>query len=95
MFVVRPTGEAGEPGEVAAAARLGIIVSKRVGGAVARNRVKRLCRECFRQWAAMRQARADILVIAKPGSPSLNLAATRRQFQRLLRLLQDLPAAKP
>jgi ribonuclease P protein component len=78
VFVVKPTE---------APARLGVIVSKRVGTAVRRNRVKRLCRECFRQWPALRAARADILVIAKSGAPGLDLAATKREFQRLLKLL--------
>ena len=77
-FVLKPTE---------APARLGVVASKRVGSAVRRNRVKRLCRECFRQWPALRQARADILVIAKPGAPGLDLAATKREFQRLLKLL--------
>ena len=84
MFVASPT---------AAPARLGVIVSKRVGSAVRRNRVKRLRRECFRQWPALRAARVDILVIAKAGAPSLDLAQTKREFQRLLKLLHQLPAA--
>ena len=76
-------------------ARLGVIVSKRVGCAVARNRVKRLCRECFRQCPALRSARVDILVIAKAGAPRLNLAETRREFHRLLRLVQQMPSSVP
>jgi ribonuclease P protein component len=84
VFVASPT---------AAPARLGVIVSKRVGSAVRRNRVKRLCRECFRQWPALRAAHVDILVIAKAGAPSLDLAQTKREFQRLLKLLHQLPAA--
>jgi ribonuclease P protein component len=86
VFVASPTQ---------AQARLGVIVSKRVGCAVKRNRVKRLCRECFRQWPALRQSRVDILVIAKSGAPRLDLAATKREFQRLLKLLQQMPGAAP
>ncbi len=82
MFVATPT---------ASAARLGVIVSKRVGSAVRRNRVKRLCRECFRQWPALRAAKVDILVIAKVGAPTLDLTQTKREFQRLLKLLQQMP----
>jgi ribonuclease P protein component len=39
--------------------RLGIIASKRLGGAVERNRAKRVLREVFRRQAALRQAQGE------------------------------------
>jgi len=45
--------------------RLGITVSKKVGGAVCRNRIKRVCREFFRQERHRIQGSWDINVIAK------------------------------
>ena len=48
--------------------RLGITVSKKVGGAVKRNRVKRLLKEFFRLHKDHLPESSDILFIAKPGS---------------------------
>jgi ribonuclease P protein component len=49
--------------------RLGLAVSRRVGGAVDRNRVKRRLREGFRRrLRALLSAPADVLVQALPGA---------------------------
>ncbi|MGH7734409.1 MAG: ribonuclease P protein component, partial [Gemmatimonadales bacterium] len=55
-------------------ARLGIVTSRKVGGAVQRNRVRRLCRECFRGWPELLPAGVDLVVIARPGASTLGLA---------------------
>lgn len=47
--------------------RLGITVSRQVGKAVRRNRIKRLLREAFRQNRALFPLASDIVVIAKGG----------------------------
>jgi ribonuclease P protein component len=44
--------------------RLGLVVSKKVGNSVARNRVKRMLREAFR--TLMGDTGIDIVVIARP-----------------------------
>jgi ribonuclease P protein component len=62
--------------------RLGIVVTKKIGNAVARNRVKRVCRECFRQWPEYVPDGIDLVVIAKEGAPELGLAAVRDEWQR-------------
>jgi ribonuclease P protein component len=46
-------------------ARLGLTVSRQVGNAVRRNRVKRLVREVFRQHRELFPERTDIVVVAK------------------------------
>ena len=54
-------------GADAAAARLGLTVSRRVGGAVERNRVKRALREQFAARAGAWPAGVDFVVVARPG----------------------------
>ena len=52
--------------------RLGVTVSKRVGRAVTRNRVKRLVREHFRQHKGLFSDSYDVNVIAKGGISDLS-----------------------
>jgi ribonuclease P protein component len=52
--------------------RLGVTVSRRIGNAVARNRVKRRVRECFRKTIrAELPPLTSIVVIARDGAASL------------------------
>lgn len=58
-----------------AGARLGLIVPRRVGGAVARNRVKRLIRAWFRVARPELPPGLDLIVIARPGAEQLAFEA--------------------
>ena len=62
-------------------ARLGLVASRRIGGAVARNRVKRLCRECFRSFADLLPDEIDLVVIARDGSDSMKLHEVRAEWE--------------
>ena len=64
-------------------ARLGLVISrKNVGCAVARNRIKRLCREAFRMRAGD-FATIDIVVLARSGLAQLDNSAITAMLNSL------------
>ena len=67
--------------------RLGVSVGRRVGGAVERNRVKRLVRESFWALAADLPPDADYVVVARPGAGELASSRGREGFEEALREL--------
>lgn len=48
-----------------AISRLGLAVSKKIGNAVVRNRIKRLLRECFRLYPEYIPKSVDIVIVPK------------------------------
>jgi len=69
-------------------ARLGLTVSRRVGSAVARNRVKRRVREWFRQRRGALPTLApgsDWVVIARRGAACLDTRTTWCELEELVR----------
>jgi len=71
--------------EASAPSRLGITASRRVGNAVARNRVKRRIREWFRQTRADWGRSRDVVVIARQPATLLAFEELNRQLSGLLK----------
>jgi ribonuclease P protein component len=70
-------------------ARLGVTVSRRIGNAVVRNRVKRRIRESFRlELRAMIPAGVSIVVIARAGAGSLASTSIRSELSASLRSVE-------
>jgi ribonuclease P protein component len=71
----------------AGAGRLGITVSKKVGNAVTRNRVKRFVREFVRTAAVAGRSWSlsgrDVVVVARPSAAALRFAEVSADLERL------------
>lgn len=71
-------------GKSASDARIGITVSRKVGNAVVRNRVKRWVREGYRKLAKPLPRGTDVVVIAKPSAANASYGATAEELRRLV-----------
>lgn len=69
-----------------ARSRLGITVTRRLGNAVVRNRLKRLVREFFRNHQSALVPAQDILVIPRAGAEALTSAQVGEELRKALSL---------
>ena len=67
--------------------RMGVTVSRKVGGAVVRNRVKRWIRECYRRRRADFPVQVDMVVVARPAAAAAGQANICRELATLARRL--------
>ena len=72
------------------ATRLGVVTSKKVGQAVARNRARRLMRESFRLHQHDLERPVDLVLVARPSIAGKSFAEVEHDFLRAIRQLRLL-----
>lgn len=72
--------------------RLGITVTKKVGSAVQRNRIKRIVREVFRRNRALFPTGHDVVLIAKRNAVGLSYESLRGELRGAARKLRPKEA---
>ncbi|MEX1307976.1 MAG: ribonuclease P protein component [Eubacteriales bacterium] len=64
--------------------QVGFSVSKKIGKAVVRNRVKRRLKEAFSQYLNEIKPNALVVIVARPGIEKKDFVATKKNLERLL-----------
>ena len=72
-----------QPGQ---ASRLGVVTSRKIGGAVARSRARRLMRESFRLHQRDLAQQVDLVLVARPSITGKKLSDVEGDLKRILRL---------
>ena len=75
--------------------RFGLVVSKKVGNAVVRNRIRRRVKEVFRQNKAWFPDGQDIVIIAKKRAAEATLQEIRRDLERSRRRMAQASSPAP
>lgn len=75
------------------ALRLGVVTGRKVGGAVQRNRARRLLREAFRRNRFRMQGRADVVLVARAALLTTDWADVEAELLTLARRAEILDNA--
>jgi ribonuclease P protein component len=75
-------GQGQDPDQDSQHTRLGVTAGRRVGGAVQRNRIKRVVREVFRRNRALFPRECDVVLVARTGADRLDYAAVLGELER-------------
>jgi len=86
FLVVWQTNDLAQP-------RLGVTVSKKIGCAVVRNRIKRYSREIFRHNRLLLPA-VDLNVIARRGSATMDFHSVLRELEKSFRYIGSSPCSR-
>lgn len=65
--------------------RLGVVTSRKIGGAVARNRARRLLRECFRKRQAELNKPVELILVARKSIGGRKMADVEVDFLTALK----------
>lgn len=70
--------------------RIGLSVSKKIGNAVTRNRVKRLVRQAFLEMKEQLPGSVDIVVVARKPTAEMTFEEVQKSLQHVIRKLPML-----
>jgi ribonuclease P protein component len=89
-----PSPEAADPGQTTCPARFGLTVTKRIGGAVQRNRIKRRLREVLRLSPDLPASPGrDYVIVAKAEALTVDFQALRAELTNAVRKIHK--SARP
>ena len=78
------------PSEPPPGPRVGLTVSRAMGNAVVRNRIKRRMREAVRRHISMLQAPVDIVLHPKRGAMDIEFGLLERDMEQVFQAVQQL-----
>ncbi|PSL39996.1 ribonuclease P protein component [Planomicrobium soli] len=71
--------------------RIGLSVSKKVGNAVTRNRIKRYIRQIFLELGQDLLPNADYVIIARQQAANLDFHESKKSLEHVLKIARALP----